>query len=124
MKVLWENDECSVREVQRLLHRKIAYTTVMTTLTRLFRKELAKRRFRGKGYIYAPQQSREQFARFVAENTFTQFLETPNASRELLLSCLVKGLVQHDTGLVSDLNRALHQSRRAKKRVAKRSDRP
>ena len=123
MRVLWEIEECSVREVQQLLHRKIAYTTVLTTLDRLFHKKLVKRRVQGQSFIYTPKGSREQFARLVAENTLRQYLRTPNSSRELLLSCLVKGLVRHDTRLVANVDHALRPSKGAKNGDSRTSDR-
>ncbi|MGO9307392.1 MAG: BlaI/MecI/CopY family transcriptional regulator [Candidatus Korobacteraceae bacterium] len=42
--VVWESDECSVRDVTRRLTRKRAYTTVMTTLDRLYQKGILNRR--------------------------------------------------------------------------------
>ena len=38
--VLWSKGECSVREVLGHLERPLAYTTVMTTLDRMFKKGL------------------------------------------------------------------------------------
>ena len=38
MEVMWAADEASVRDVVEKLDRKLAYTTVMTTLDRLFKK--------------------------------------------------------------------------------------
>ena len=39
MEILWTGGECKVRDVMKALNRHLAYTTVMTTLDRLFRKE-------------------------------------------------------------------------------------
>ena len=36
MEVLWECDECCVRQVLPRLNQKFAYTTIMTTLDRLY----------------------------------------------------------------------------------------
>ena len=38
MQILWSRGESSVREVARELERRLAYTTVMTTLDRLYKK--------------------------------------------------------------------------------------
>jgi predicted transcriptional regulator len=38
METLWNVDEASVQEVQQRLPHKTDYTTVLTTLVRLFRK--------------------------------------------------------------------------------------
>jgi predicted transcriptional regulator len=47
-------------EVQRVLDSGLAYTTVMTILSRLHRKGLARRLPAGRGYAYCPAQSEAQ----------------------------------------------------------------
>jgi len=44
MQILWSRGESSVREVARELERRLAYTTVMTTLDRLYKKGFLSRR--------------------------------------------------------------------------------
>lgn len=52
--VLWTSDTpMSPAEVQRSLADSLAYTTVMTTLGRLYAKGLATRTRVGRGYVYA-----------------------------------------------------------------------
>ena len=41
MEVVWTMGACNVRDVVERLDRKLAYTTVMTTLDRLYKKSLA-----------------------------------------------------------------------------------
>jgi hypothetical protein len=43
MDVMWAGGESNVRDVAEKLGRPLAYTTVMTTLDRLFKKGLARR---------------------------------------------------------------------------------
>ena len=38
LETLWRHGECSVRDVQERLGRRLAYTTVMTTLDRLYQE--------------------------------------------------------------------------------------
>jgi predicted transcriptional regulator len=57
MKVVWGGEgSYTVREVlDRLNHRrrpKLAYTTVMTVMSRLAEKEVLRRRPEGRGYVY------------------------------------------------------------------------
>lgn len=56
MKSLWHRRSASVREVQADLRpeRKLAYTTVMTVLDRLFRKGMVRRRKEARAHIYTP----------------------------------------------------------------------
>ncbi|UPK77132.1 BlaI/MecI/CopY family transcriptional regulator [Nocardioidaceae bacterium SCSIO 66511] len=60
---LWAAGEpLSVRDVHELLssERQLAYTTVMTVLDRLSRKDLVRRTQRGRAYLYEPASGREQ----------------------------------------------------------------
>lgn len=63
MEFLWRQGEASVREVHDCLSssRSIAYTTVMTVMTRLADKKLLIRSSAGKAFIYSPVCSREEF---------------------------------------------------------------
>jgi predicted transcriptional regulator len=65
MDVVWAKrlSAFAVSEVVAVLEkrRNIAYTTVMTTLTRLHEKGLLERVRDGKRYLYSPKVSREEF---------------------------------------------------------------
>ncbi len=66
MEILWEaGDPLAVRDVLNRLTptRDLAYTTVMTVMTRLVDKGLLTRTRRGKAYLYAPALTREGFVR-------------------------------------------------------------
>lgn len=56
MRVAWEQGEVAVADVQRALQpqRSLAYTTVMTVMSRLADKGLLSRRKEGRAYVYQP----------------------------------------------------------------------
>ena len=59
MSVLWQAGPLSVREVnEKLSAKSLAYTTVMTTLDRLYKKGLLGRSKLGFAYVYEPALSR------------------------------------------------------------------
>ncbi len=63
LKVLWEGQSNTVREVMERLHakgRKVAYTTVLTFLSRLEQKGYVRSDKAGLAYVYRPKQSRER----------------------------------------------------------------
>ena len=64
MDVLWAADQpLRVRDVlDRLPDRRLAYTTVMTVLDNLHRKQWVVRDMDGKAYRYQPAGTREQIA--------------------------------------------------------------
>lgn len=98
MRVLWELGECSVRGVMDRLPQKMAYTTVMTTLTRLYTKRLLKRRKVERKFLYRPRFRAEQWRKQAAMEAAIRFLGTPGASRELLMSCLQDAIALQDSG--------------------------
>lgn len=63
MKIIWNMEKASVREVLLRLKkkRKIAYTTIMTVMSRLYDKGILKRELNDSGaYIYVPKHQDEK----------------------------------------------------------------
>lgn len=67
MEVVWAQGTATVGAVHKaLLERKpIAYTTVMTTMSRLAKKHLLNQDTTGSSYVYTPTLGREDFQRYV-----------------------------------------------------------
>jgi predicted transcriptional regulator len=66
LKVLWDIGPSSVRDVMNELHardRKVAYTTVLTFLTRLKQKGCVTTKKSGQAFIYKPRVSRDRIVR-------------------------------------------------------------
>ena len=61
MEVLWVHGESNVHDVVQRLGRPLAYTTVMTTLDRLFKKNLLVRRKWERAFLYAPRWTRREW---------------------------------------------------------------
>jgi len=60
MQILWSHGESNVREVVCRLERPLAYTTVMTTLDRLYKKGFLDRRMPDRAFVYSPKFSQEE----------------------------------------------------------------
>lgn len=77
LEVLWDKGEASVREVADALalHRPVAYTTVLTMLNVLARKELVTHRAEGRAFIYRAAITREQARAQALEHLLTQFFD-------------------------------------------------
>jgi len=76
MEILWEAGPLSVREVKAHLGRsKLAYTTVMTTLDRLFKKGLLARTKNGIAFVYQPAIDRAEYQRRVVHAALAPLLE-------------------------------------------------
>jgi predicted transcriptional regulator len=111
METLWLHGESNVRDVVERLERPLAYTTVMTTLDRLFKKGLLERRKAHRAFLYAPRLSRPQWEQKRAGDLVAGFLAS-EPSRELLISCLVEAVGQHDEALLDELEKKIRLRRK------------
>jgi len=112
MEVLWARGAGRVHEVAAELGRRLAYTTVMTTLDRLFKKGLLDRSKQKRAFVYAPRMSRPEWERRRAAELVAGFLDGPETSRELLLSCFLEALGEQDAPLLDELERKIRLKRR------------
>lgn len=113
LEALWERGQATVRD---LLNgdggcQDLAYTTVMTTLDRLFKKNLLSRQVEGRAFRYTPRFTREELHREVAGEAFRQLLDASPAS-SLPLSYLVEILTERDAQLLDDLGQVVEAKRR------------
>jgi predicted transcriptional regulator len=112
MEILWSQGESSVREVVPKLSRPLAYTTVMTTLDRLFKKGLLDRHKSDRAFVYSPHLCRQEWERQRAGSLVAGFLSGPNPSSELLLSCLLDAVGEHDARLLDELEKKIRIRRK------------
>jgi predicted transcriptional regulator len=112
METLWDRGESSVREVADCLDRPLAYTTVMTTLDRLYKKGLLKRRKEHRAFYYAPRSSRAEWEQKRASDLVAGFLSSCEPSRDLLVSCLVEAVGRRDESLLDELERKIRLRRK------------
>lgn len=63
MRVFWERESATIREAREALapQRRLAYTTVLTVVTRLWSRGLLEREPEGRGFRYRAAKTREQF---------------------------------------------------------------
>jgi len=112
MEIIWNRGDCNVHDVIESLKRPLAYTTVMTTLDRLFKKALLDRRKDERAFIYSPRLSRKEWEEKRAGDLVAGFLAGPNHSGEVLISCLVEAVGQRDEALLDELERKIKLKRR------------
>jgi predicted transcriptional regulator len=111
LEALWERGNATVRDLVDTTCADLAYTTVMTTLDRLFKKKLLSREAEGRAFRYTPRFSREELHREVAGEAFRQLLDASPAS-SLPLSYLVEILTERDAQLLDDLRQVVEAKRR------------
>jgi predicted transcriptional regulator len=108
---LWARGNATVRELLDHGCRDLAYTTVMTTLDRLYKKSILLRSAEGRAFRYAPRFSREELHREAAGLAFRQLLDASPAT-SLPLSFLVEILGERDAQLLDDLQKLVARKRR------------
>lgn len=112
MGVLWTRGESSVRDVVEKLDRPLAYTTVMTTLDRLYKKGFLDRRKSERAFLYSWRLARRDWERKMAGDLVQGFLNGPPLSRERLVSFLVDAVGQHDEELLEELEKKVRMKRK------------
>ena len=112
LELLWaQNRALTVRHLHRVLP-DLAYTTVMTTLDRLYRKGLLLRHKQGRAFAYEPRCARDSLLSELISRHVTDLLDVAPQST-LVLSTLVRAVGQTDTALLDRLD-ALVQAERAR----------
>lgn len=107
----WLRNEVSVRDVFTAFEERVAYTTVMTTLDRLYKKRLLNRRKDGRAFLYAPLVSAEEFEQGIREDVIDGLLGRGVEGVEPLLACIVDAVTEHDRELLDELDRLIKEKR-------------
>jgi predicted transcriptional regulator len=108
---VWSRGSVTVRELLADGKIRQAYTTIMTTLDRLFKKGLLLRVAEGKAFRYSPGCTREELPRLVAIAGIRQWIESTQAS-SLSLSYFVEAVSAHDAQLLDQLRALIDCKRR------------
>lgn len=123
MECLWQSGEAlSVREVSGRLNGPWAYTTIMTTLDRLFKKGLASRVSVARAFVYRARLSRTDLG-VQALKTAVSGLDAEGGTRELALAALVDVLESQDPGWLDSLDRLVREKKRALRQVRRGEER-
>lgn len=94
MEVAWRSERpLTVHDVHDVIDRTVAYTTVMTTLDRLYKKGLLSREQAGRAYVYSACMPRHRLAMELVSN-------------------LVEDIGQEDAALLDELERFVEEKRR------------
>jgi predicted transcriptional regulator len=109
--VVWkQTGEVTVRHIQ-LAFPGLAYTTLMTTLDRLFRKGILVRRRRGRAFTYEQRCSRNELVSELVSGHVTDLITAVGASTAVL-STLVHVLGRSDVALLDQLELLVQAERR------------
>lgn len=117
MELVWKLGECSVCDIARDLPEARAYTTVMTTLTRLFHKGILNRTRDDRKFVYSARLGRQELEEAIAREITAQLLAilVSSHAREMVILSLLESLRLQDPTFFDaavNLTRARHSLRR------------
>jgi predicted transcriptional regulator len=111
LEALWSLDApACVRDIQPQFPG-VAYTTLMTTLDRLFRKGTLKREKTGRAFFYSPTGSQQQLISQLAGSTFATLLPGDAASVRPIMSMFVDTVGERDHALLDELEELVRARR-------------
>lgn len=116
MAVAWSERELSVRDTCEQLGSSVAYTTVMTTMDRLFKKGLLARRKVGRAFVYRAAATQREMEHAVAAELVQGLIARDGHEPLPILSSLVDAVSDRDRALLDDLERLIREKRRSVKR--------
>jgi predicted transcriptional regulator len=113
LSLVWRRGDTSVRDACAALGSNVAYTTVMTTMDRLFKKRLLSRHKVGRAFVYRAAATREELTSAVAAELVQSLLQTGGSEPLPILSSLVDAVSDRDRALLDELERLVREKRRA-----------
>jgi len=113
MDVIWSYGESDVDGVKAHLTVPLAYTTVMTTLSRLFQKGLLRRRKVGRAFLYSQSLSKAEKLQKDLSDDLRFLLHHSKAIREAVIGHLAEAVEHLDGVLLDELERRIQEKRRS-----------
>ena len=106
MQLVWREKSTTVKKVHRALQneRDIAYTTVMTTMTRLAEKGVLTRRRDGLAYVYTPAVTKRDFEAMMVRRVLDGLMDD---YEEETITYLLDYLSEHNPKRVEQLQKRL-----------------
>ncbi|MBV9074467.1 MAG: BlaI/MecI/CopY family transcriptional regulator [Acidobacteria bacterium] len=111
MERVWAQSEVSVREVYEQLSDRLAYTTIMTTLDRLYKKGLLNRRPLQRAFYYSAKISKQQYNQQLTEHLLG--IAEFESSKQAVLSCFVDYVSESDHKLLDQLDALIKAKKRS-----------
>jgi len=110
--ITWQRGEISVRDAYHAFEERIAYTTLMTTLHRLYKKGMLDRRKCGRAFLYAPRVSPLEFEHGIAKDLIEGLISRATDGVEPLLACIVDTVSGQDRAFLDALDRLIRDKKR------------
>jgi predicted transcriptional regulator len=112
MEAIWARGRATVHDVHEWLaaaDRELAYTTVMTVMSRLADKGLLEKWKDGAAYVYMPAASKEEFTRRTVGTVLSELLDDFTAP---VMSQFVDFVGEQDEAVIEALAKAIEEKRK------------
>jgi predicted transcriptional regulator len=120
LEALWTRPAAAcVRDLQPAFPG-VAYTTLMTTLDRLFRKGALTRSKSGRAFYYTPAATHDEMMSALAGSTFKTLLPSDASAMRPILSMFVDTVGRQDEALLDELEALVRERRQELKGKAPR----
>ncbi len=103
MRAMCSSGRATVRDIMVGLQGRFAYTTIMSTMDRLYHKGLLRRETNRKAFMYYPVMTAPQLAMQIARDLITAFMTFRQDSADLLAIALVDAICAHDAVLLDEV---------------------
>lgn len=112
LEALWEKNALTGREIYEQVRRskKLAYTTVLTTVGRMVKKRSIRRKRMDGIYVYEPAWTKLEFERQAASAVIRGIVEI---SPSHAVSAFVDILSQSDAGKLDEIMKIIEEKRKA-----------
>jgi predicted transcriptional regulator len=113
LEAAWQLREANVRDVVECLDDAFAYTTVMTTLDRLYKKGYLDRKKDGRAFVYSPRMTREELQDGIAGDVIAGLIDGATKRVEPVLASIVDAVSEKDRKLLDELERLVKEKKAA-----------
>lgn len=108
---VWRLKETNVRKVVDALDDHFAYTTVMTTLDRLYKKGYLNRKKENRAFLYTPRMSPDELRIGLAGDVIVGLIDGATKNVEPVLACIVDAVSDRDRVLLDELERLVKEKK-------------
>ena len=113
LEAAWKLKRTNVRDVVDALDNEFAYTTIMTTLDRLYKKGYLDREMHGRAYEYVPRLTQEEMQIGILGEVITGLLDSATRSVEPVLASIVDSVGDKDRKLLDEIERLVKKKKSA-----------
>ncbi|PKM80724.1 MAG: CopY family transcriptional regulator [Firmicutes bacterium HGW-Firmicutes-14] len=110
MKLIWAAGSATVREIYDVIHQEkgLAYTTVMTIMSRLADKGILRKQPQGNAFVYFPEVTEKEFADMVVTEVLDGLLDE---FAEPAISHMIEKLGSEDISRLERLEQIIKERR-------------